>query len=355
MRSRTGSWSRQVACPVRRVVGRAGLAALVVVGIPALGLAAPARTAKFTYGRGAGAADCPDVDVIRAGVVARLGYEPFDDRAERAVAATVNRTGRTLEARIEIAGADGKATAERKLVSRRSDCVELASALELAISIAIDPLAGSRPRPAPAAPPPAPPPPAPPPPPEIIVVREPAPPSQPAQPPPVPPVPIGFQVRLGGLGSVGSAPAATIGGSVQASARRGSFSLGLEGRGDLTSTTTLEFDNMRVGDMQTSSLMGSLVPCALRGVLEGCALLSAGAIRAASHDLAMPQQVSAPFVALGARVGLELPLGGILSAGVHADVLARITDVVLRVSGQPVWTSPAISAALGVTVGARFP
>jgi streptogramin lyase len=47
-------------------VRRAGLAALVVVGIPTLGVAAPARTAKLTYGRGAAAADCPDVDVIRA-------------------------------------------------------------------------------------------------------------------------------------------------------------------------------------------------------------------------------------------------------------------------------------------------
>src|SRR6185436_20135649 len=99
--------------------------------------------------------------------------------ATLAVSATVNRTGHTLEARIEIAGADGKPTAERKLVSRQSDCFELTSAIELAISIVIDPVAGSRPRPAPAAPPPSsppPPPPAPPAPSEVIVVREIAPP-----------------------------------------------------------------------------------------------------------------------------------------------------------------------------------
>ena len=67
--------------------------------------------------------------------------------------ATVNRTGSTLEARIEITSADGKSVAERKLVSRQSDCLELAAAMELAISIAIDPLAGSRARPTPPAPP----------------------------------------------------------------------------------------------------------------------------------------------------------------------------------------------------------
>jgi hypothetical protein len=309
----------------------------------------------LTYSRGAGAADCPEVDVIRAGVAARLGYEPFDDGAPLLVSATVSRNGHQLEARIEIAGADGKAPAERKLASRQSDCLELASAMELAISIAIDPLAGSRPRPEPPPPPPAPPPPAPPPPPRVIVVREPAPPPTPAPPPPAPRVPTVFQVRLGGIGTLGSAPAASVGGTVQASARHGWFSIGLEGRGDMAVTTEFDFNGARVGDMETSLVMGALVPCAFRGVLEGCALLSAGQLRASARDLAMAQQVTAPFLAVGARVGLEIPLGSVLTAGAHADVLAPITETVLRVNGQPVWTSPAISGALGLTVGARFP
>jgi hypothetical protein len=333
---------------------------LVLQGWPVLAeaasTAAPAHTAKLSYSRGTGAQDCPDVDVIRAGVAARLGYEPFDERAERLVSATVNRTGRVLEARIQIAGADGMATAERKLASRESDCSELASAMELAISIAIDPLAGSRPRSEPPAPPPAPPPEAPPaPPPRVIVVREPAPPPIAVVPPAAPRVPIAFQVRLGGLGAVGSAPAAAFGGTVQASLRRGPFSLGLEGRGDAAVTTELDFNGMRVGDVETSLLMGALVPCASRGVLEGCALVAAGELRASARNLTMPQQVTAPFVALGARVGVEIPLGNILSAGAHADVLAPLTETVLRVSGQPIWTSPAISGALGATIGARFP
>ena len=61
------------------------------------------------------------------------------------------------------------------------------------------------------------------------------------------------------------------------------------------------------------------------------------------------------FLAVGARVALELPLGSTVSAGVHVDVLAPITELVLRVSGQAVWTSPPISGALGLTLGARFP
>src|SRR5438270_10727358 len=103
-------------------------------------VAAPARLARLTYDRGATTSSCPDVEVIRAGVVARLGYEPFDDRADLVVSATVSRSGRTLEALIRIEGANGKPAAERRLVSRQNDCLELASAMELAISIAIDPV-----------------------------------------------------------------------------------------------------------------------------------------------------------------------------------------------------------------------
>jgi hypothetical protein len=346
MRFRRRARSRGAPDSARRVASCLGLA---IIGVATPVAAAPARSARLTYGRGAGAADCPEVDVIRAGVAARLGYEPFDDHADLLVSATVSRSGRTLEARIQIGGA-GVAAAERRLVSRQSDCLELASAMELAISIAIDPLAGSRPRPSPAAPP-AGPPPAPPAPPATVVVREPPPPATPAPAPrsAPPSAPLAFQVRLGGLGAIGSGPAAALGGTVQGSVRRGPFSVGLEGRGDLSSTASL-----RAGEMQTSLLMGSLVPCAFRGVLEGCALLAAGVIRASGLDLVDARQVSAPFVAAGGRVGVEVPLGSVLTGGIHLDVLAPITQLVLRVSGEPVWTSPPITGALGLTLGARF-
>src|SRR5262245_39629430 len=126
MRSPGRAWLRVVASATCRGVGRVGWsawgAALLCAGIATTAVAAPTRSARLTYARSPTASDCPDADVIRAGVAARLGYEPFDDRAERAVLATVNRTGRTLEALIQIAGADGKPTAERKLVSHQSDC-----------------------------------------------------------------------------------------------------------------------------------------------------------------------------------------------------------------------------------------
>src|SRR5580765_3144017 len=98
--------SRAVAGPTGRVVRAVGLGLpIALAAIPALAAPPPARSAKLTYSRGAGASDCPDEDVIRAGVAARLGYEPFNDGAQLLVAATVSRTGHTLEARIQIGGA----------------------------------------------------------------------------------------------------------------------------------------------------------------------------------------------------------------------------------------------------------
>ena len=367
--------SRAAAGPTLRWGGAVGLVLAIAIAIAIATMAAPvaaapARTARLTYSRGAGASDCPDADVIRAGVAARLGYEAFDDRAELLVVATVSRVGHTLEARIEIGGAGGQVMAERKLVSRQNDCGELMSAMELAISIAIDPLAGARPRvpppsapappqpaPAPPSPSPAPPQPAPAPPPSpptVIVIHE-APPPPAAPTPAVPSAPVGFQARVGILGMLGSAPAPALGATLQVSARRRLFSIGVEGRVDLSSTTGLYRGDVHSSDLHAWSLVGSLVPCASRGVLEGCALLTAGVIRASASNLVMSKEVSAPLLALGARVGVEVPFGNVLSAGIHLDVLAPLTETVLQIGGATVWTSAPISGALGATVGVRFP
>src|SRR4051794_38628171 len=115
-------WSRGRSPPILGAVGL--VLQVLLASVTAAFAATSPRTGRLTYSRGTGASDCPDIDVIRAGVAARLGYEPFDDRAERLVSATVSRIGQLLEARIEIAGADGKAAAERKLSSRQSDCLE---------------------------------------------------------------------------------------------------------------------------------------------------------------------------------------------------------------------------------------
>lgn len=221
--------------------------------------------------------------------------------------------------------------------------------MELAISIAIDPVAGTRPKPAPEQPITTPPPPEPAAPAPIIVYR-PSPP--PATHPPEtrpPSVPTVIGASAGAVGAFRAAPATTLGVTVQASLRRGAVSAGLEGRADLPVAATL-----RMGEVRTSLLTGSLVPCWHARVFAACILVAGGAMRASGHDLVDAQHVTVPFLAAGGRIAVELPTSGPLFVRLHADVLAPLTETVLRVSGTAVWSSPPVSAALGLAVGARF-
>lgn len=340
---------------------------MTMAGAQPLPPAAPVvtRTVRFIYARGLGAPDCPDVETVRAGVSARLGYEPFDEQAKGLVSATVDKPGDqgALEARIEIKDAAGVVTAERVLTSRRSDCAELAASMELAISIAIDPAGGARPRP------PAPP--------ETVPPPVPNPPEAPTVPPFVPPLPVAVPVmrdRLGSLvtveaaparprrpppavqvmagvvGAIGAAPTATFGATLQVSARQGSLSLAAEGRGDAPSSMPL-----RMGHIRTSLLVGSLVPCLHRWRLGGCLVVSAGTIRAAGEGLVDSRQVSAPYVAAGGRLTFDFAVVGPVVARLYADLSAPLTETVLRVSDEAVWTTPPVVASLGLSAGLHFP
>ena len=114
------------------------VAILLGAGVPAY--AEVPRQVQLDYERQDGAAACPDATTIRAGVAARLGYEPFAEQAEDHLRATIRQSGHTLEALIEMRDSQGHLKAERRLFSRQRDCSELASSVELAISIAIDPM-----------------------------------------------------------------------------------------------------------------------------------------------------------------------------------------------------------------------
>jgi hypothetical protein len=183
---------------------------------------------------------------------------------------------------------------------------------------------------------------------EIIEVR--------AAPQPVPPVtaaapvPVVLQVAVGAQAAYGAAPASALGGAVQVAARRGSLSLGIEGRVDLPAAAAL-----RTGSVATSLLEASLMPCGHRGVFAACLLISGGIMRASGRGLVGAQPTTLPQAALGARLALEVPLGSALFIDLHGDVVAPLVQSVLRVSGETVWTSPSLSVAGGGGLGARFP
>jgi hypothetical protein len=311
------------------------------------------RKVRFEYARQDGAETCPDLATIQAGVAARLGYEPFSDQADDLVRATIHPSGRGFEARIEMDDAKGSPKAERRLVSPRHDCAELAASVELAVSIAIDPFrlpaalprqasgeratgqaepqSASQDQEARKAPTTAP---------STIELTSAAKPKQ----------PLSVRAEAGIVGGIGTAPSPTLGVVAGASLRGGDLSLGLEGRADLPASTSL-----RVGEASTALLVASLVPCADFRRVAACALVTGGALRAAGRGLVDARQVTLPYLALGARLAVAIPFTARLSLALHGDLSAPITKTELQVDGTAVWTAPILSVALGLGVAATFP
>jgi hypothetical protein len=273
-------------------------------------------------------------------VAARLGYRPWDGQADRMIEVTVDREGGVLRARVRMREPSGAISGTRALWSEQHDCSELAAAVELAISIAIDPLGTAAPASMPAPPPaehPAPPP-------SSVPV---APESLRSAPKKHRTARCSLSTSIGGVVAVGAAPRVAGGFVVQGRVRRRRLSLALEGRLDLPAA-----DEVRGGEISSSLMLGSIVPCFHLGRFMGCGLLGVGALRGAGHSLTNAETVTLPYAALGARIGVELPLVSVVSVRVSADLLGTLSRISLRESGTGVafWTSPPVSGAFGLAV-----
>jgi hypothetical protein len=304
---------------------------------------------RFNYERQEGAAACPDASALQTGVAARLGYDPFRELAEDRLHATIRSAGSMLEARIEMMDAQGNLMAERKLVSRQRDCSELASSIELAISIAIDPMGKAQASPPsdtgsppsiPTVPEPAhkPDPPAP------VAASTPTGPSESTSPP------MTGRLALALVGGFRSAPSPSVGMAIGAALRRGSVSLGLDARADLPAASSL-----RVGEVSSSLYLASLMPCAHYRVAAGCVLAAAGAQHVAGHNLVDARSATAPYLAFGARLGADLPLSPHMALTFYGDLIAPVTHMSLLVGSSTVWKTPALAFALGLGVAAIIP
>jgi hypothetical protein len=320
-----------------------GLAAAILVLIGGAASADAPRLVRLEYERLDGASACPEEGIIRAGVAARLGYEPFRSRAEDRLRATVRPAGNGLEARIELLDAQGALKASRRLTSRQRDCSELAASVELAIAIAIDPMGRPHPpddAPVPAAgeePNPSP--------------RQQAAAPEPAAPGPSPAAPrLGWRAQAGLLGGWGSAPALSLGFTVGAALESDRWSVGVEGRADLPSSKTL-----RAGEASAGLVVASLVPCVRFGVASACGLATGGVRQVAGDGLVQARHATLPYFAFGGRAAVAWPMSERAALALHGDVTAPVTKTRLTVDDEVVWTSPAIAVALGVGVAVLFP
>ena len=321
-------------------------AAVATSAVSGVASAEPARHVRFEYARqdGAGASACPDLLTIEAGVAARLGYEPFDDRASDLVRATIHASTHGLEARIELVDGNSIVKAERRLVSHQRDCSELASSVELAVSIAIDPLGVGAAEPAANA--------------HAEVAEAPAV-AAPAPEPPAPASaasttrphsPLATRVEGGLVGTAAKAPSYSLGARVGGALGGDVFSLGLEGQADFSARKSLQ-----QGYASATLWTASLVPCARRGGVAACALFTAGLLRGSGDGLWESHSTNLFYAAAGLRLSFSIPLTSALALTVHGDATAPVTEEQLRVDAQTVWTSPHVAAALGLGLAATLP
>jgi hypothetical protein len=274
------------------------------LGVLLVGLALPVAAhaeekARLVYVRGDGAGNCPAEVDLRLWVMARLGYDPFSPQASRVVIARVEAREHELFSSVEVADQAGLSTGRRELSSKNERCQELARAMALSISLAIDPERASLARD------------------EAVAATTPAPaptPPSTAPPPRVPAPPFAQQeathsrVFLRGAfeSGVGQLPGLALDGALGVGLRFRRTSLAVEGRGALT----LGADLTPPGSLTGSLLVAGLTACAHFGAIGLCAIGYVGQQRLGTRDVAQPNTSSGPYLSLGSR-----QLRSLLAAG----------------------------------------
>lgn len=308
---------------------------------------AASPSAKLVYVRGAGADTCPGEEGLRKAVATRLGYDPFFPTAQKTVIAQVNRTAGGYHGKVQIVGDDGKLRGERDLASKGDDCAELVSAIALAVSIALDDLDE-----APAAAPPSAGGPEPDPSPPLVVPH--APPRSDAPPPPPPTTPNGPRVELGASAgptiSLGTAPAAALGGSVAATLGYGALAARLDLRGELPSSTGLA----PTGIVSTSTVLVALSGCVRGKVPFLCLGGGLGSVSSKTEGITRPASDSGRLAVLLASVGGDLALGRVLYLEPFLAAALNLTPHRVDVDGSPAFTVPLVAGTAGLHLGGHF-
>jgi hypothetical protein len=265
------------------------------------------------------AAGCPDRATLEAAVAARLGYQPFDDKAQRRVEVHLAPAGAGLTGSLQLFEGE-KSLGRRSFASPTTDCSELASSVELALAIAIDPQHALGPAPAP----------------EKVEPRAPPPPA--AEPPPAEPLHAGLGLSAALM--TGLTPILTGTFGLELSLRWRALEFVLSGRGDIPSG---------FARLTTNSFTGVLGTCGVLRYVGFCAVLGAGALQ-----LAAVARVTQPVLLAGARVtGRFEPLAHFWLLP-FAEVLAIPTRVTVLSGSEVLWVTPPVAVSAGLVARYEF-
>ena len=339
----------------------------MVAGLAVIFASAAARatpSARLVYSRARGAESCPDEQALRRAVAARVGYDPFFPWAKQTVVAAVAPASQGgFAATVSLVDEQGVEHGLRTLRTP-GKCNELVDVAALAIAIAIDPRS-LMPRPA-ASTAPGP----------TLTESKPAielpeqgreaavggAPSAPdvaVMPPPA--TRIAFEGTAGVVASTGVAMSPALGGVLGAALRRGRLSLGLEGRADAPAAVSVRGisspGNLATSKGQVSSELfaATILPCVHVWRVMACGVGQIGSEKDSSTGVLYPQSHATTWLAVGGRLGVEVPLQNTLGLRVHSDILADPRPRRLDLNGYPAyWTAPLVSTSLGLDAVVHF-
>lgn len=321
--------------------------ALVFVGPFAYAANELHALAELRYERESGAEGCPSESDLRDAVAARLGYDPFESKEGLdTIVVRVKREGARLRGSIERVD---RARAQRGrptvITSNAGDCAELGSSLAVALAIAVDPLSLTREPPAARAPA------------EREVIAPPLPatsnvasresPSPPATTPDPPPQVV---VAAGPAISWGALPSASPGIRVAAGLSMAMLEVTVEGRFD----PPVKVED-RVGAVEASLALATLVPCFRYRFALGCAEVSAGALRGTGLGFDHTREDNTFYMSAGARLGFEVALTKNLAVRALFEGIVPLRPTRLEADGALVWSTPAFSFSIVPMLVGRFP
>lgn len=317
---------------------RAAAQAAIVLGFWVTGAEAAGREPTgLVYRAEDSRSLCPDEASFRALVTARMGRDPFSSTTDPnlgTMKVTVSQRGTRLLGRV----AKHEPPMIREVAGTSGECEVVVEALASIAAMALDPEAVLRPSP-PALPSLPPPPPGTTPDPREPPMRTPA--VVPAQPSASP---IRFHGGAAFATSLGLLPAPSLGAEVAAGVRTERIGFLALGRAETQTAATAS----RGVEVEASFLGGGALACGHVRWGFGCLVALGGVLNGRAPQAEVSRLGANAVVLTGARVGLELPLGGGLAMVPHVGVWIPVVRTTLSFADAPVWTAPPIAGTLGV-------
>jgi hypothetical protein len=100
----------------------------------------------------------------------------------------------------------------------------------------------------------------------------------------------------------------------------------------------------------TSLLLADLAPCLHEGRFGGCLVLSGGVQRGRGEGFREAQEIATPYAAAGIRGLVEVPVVSRLSVRGQLDLLAPLVHTVFLIDREPVFRTPTLTVAVGLSL-----